>query len=130
MMMAPSSASRLLLYNQEQEEQEEEVTPDVNHNTPSSAFNLSLLTNIALSLASPVSNDTKDDHDDDDDDDDNDYGIFLSFSDDDDNEDHTYNKCASSSSLKYNDYAFHNSKTTAPLFGVTTAIPGRNSRQQ
>mmetsp|Transcript_23331 Transcript_23331/g.27000 ORF Transcript_23331/g.27000 Transcript_23331/m.27000 type:complete len:248 (-) Transcript_23331:879-1622(-) len=66
MNMAPSSASRLSFYNQEQKE---EVTPDVNKNTPSSASNttLSLLTGIALSLASPVSDDTKDDDDDDDD---------------------------------------------------------------
>mmetsp|Transcript_42703 Transcript_42703/g.47733 ORF Transcript_42703/g.47733 Transcript_42703/m.47733 type:complete len:121 (+) Transcript_42703:587-949(+) len=80
MNMAPSSASRLSFYNQEQKE---EVTPDVNKNTPSSASNttLSLLTGIALSLASPVSDDTKDD-DDDDDDGDNDvrYCLFLSVS--------------------------------------------------
>merc|ERR1712238_64547 len=64
MMMhrAPLSASRSSFYNQEQE-QEVEVTPDVTHNTPSSASNLALLAGIALSLASPVSDDTKDDHD-------------------------------------------------------------------
>jgi len=131
MMMhrAPLSASRLSFYNQEQE-QEVEVTPDVTHNTPSSASNLALLAGIALSLASPVSDDVKDDHDHDNDDDE--YGIFLSFSDDDDNEDHTYNDvCVSSPALKYNDYAFHKhttTTTTAP-FGVNT-VAGRNSSQQ
>mmetsp|Transcript_39927 Transcript_39927/g.44607 ORF Transcript_39927/g.44607 Transcript_39927/m.44607 type:complete len:141 (+) Transcript_39927:1-423(+) len=117
MNMAPSSASRLSFYNQEQKE---EVTPDVNKNTPSSASNttLSLLTGIALSLASPVSDDTKDDDDDDDDE----YGIFLSFSEDENDEHYQYNDGPSSPSLKYNDYAFH--KTTTATTG------GRGRRQQ
>merc|ERR1712161_102545 len=63
MNMAPSSASRLSFYHQEQKEEEEEVdTPAaVNQKAPSSVSNLSLLTGIALSLASPVSDETKDD---------------------------------------------------------------------
>ena len=56
----------------------------MNHKTPSAASNLSLLTNIALSLVSPVMNATNDDDDDHDNDDDDEYGTFLSFSDDDD----------------------------------------------
>merc|ERR1712161_45048 len=126
MNMAPLSASRLSFYNQQQVEEEVvvEVTPDVNHKTSASASNLSLLTGIALSLASPVSDDTKDDHNHDNDDDE--YGIFLSFSDDDDNADHTYNDvCVSSPALKYDDYAFHKhtptTTTTAP-FGVNTVV--------
>merc|ERR1712161_50447 len=58
MNMAPLSASRLSFYNQQEVVEEEEVVevaPHVNHNTPSSASNLSLLTGIALSLASAVS---------------------------------------------------------------------------
>merc|ERR1712238_38944 len=105
-----------------------------NQKAPLSASNLSLPTGIALSLASPVSDETKDhdhDHDtnDDDNDDDDAYGIFLSFSED-DNDEHHYNESAASPSLKYNDYAFH--KTTTAPFGVTTtaAAAGRLRRQQ
>merc|ERR1712238_150296 len=132
--MAPSSASRLSFYHQEQKKEEEEVdTPaDVNQKAPSSVSNLSLLTGIALSLASPVSDEKKDDdhdHDtnDDNDDDDDAYGIFLSFSED-DNDEHHYNESAASPSLKYNDYAFH--KTTTAPFGVTTTTAARGLRQQ
>merc|ERR1712194_19709 len=112
------SASRLSFYNQQEVEEEEEVvvevTPDVNHNTPSSASNLSLLTGIALSLASPVSDDTKDNHNTKDDVDE--YGIFLSFSED-ENDDHPYNDGPSSPSLKYNDYAFHKTNTAVTSVG-------------
>merc|ERR1712238_420525 len=135
MNMAPSSASRLSFYHQEQKEEEEVDTPaDVNQKAPSSVSNLSLLTGIALSLASSVSDETKDDnhdHDtndnDDDDDDDDAYGIFLSFSED-GNDEHHYNESAASPSLKYNDYAFH--KTTTAPFGVTTTTAARGLRQQ
>merc|ERR1712238_596264 len=91
MNMAPSSASRLSFYHQEQKEEEEVDTPaDVNQKAPSSVSNLSLLTGIALSLASPVSDETKDDNHDHDTNDDA-YGIFLSFSED-DNDEHHYNE--------------------------------------
>merc|ERR1712238_291522 len=127
MNMAPSSASRLSFYHQEQKKQQQEVdTPAaVNQKAPLSASNLSFLTGIALSLASPVSDETKDDDHDDHDDDA--YGIFLSFSED-NNDEHHYNESAASPSLKYNDYAFH--KTTTAPFGVTTTAAARLSRQQ
>jgi len=100
LMMAPSSASRLSFYNQVEQE-ETDVT-----NAPSAAANLSLLTDIALSLATPVSDNDNDGQDDKDD-----YGIFLSFSED-ENEDHKYNDRASSPLLKYNVFRDH---TTAPF---------------